>query len=180
MASSACWRLCRAALAIAFAGMAIMPWGTMGLATVTGAALLKLPPSALGAHSAVTSAPIFMVLALMAVWLAGYRQGRVLLETAALALFFVAALYGASRWIGAEVAGMCAGTAVMALLLVGKRVNLPRDAWPYGLIFASACPLFRGRALWRFALDRRGSGGDVRGYGGDGAAPCRQACESAA
>lgn len=136
----------RAALAIAFAGMAIMPWGTMGLATLTGAALLKLPPPALGAHSAVTSAPVFMALALMAIWLAGYRQWRVLLETAALAFFFVAVLYGASRWIGAEVAGMCAGTAVMALLLAGKRVNLPRDAWPYGLIFAGVLLL---KGLWR-------------------------------
>ena len=34
----------------------------------------------------------------------------------------------------------------MALLLVGKRVNLPRDAWPYGLIFAGV--LLR-KGLWR-------------------------------
>ncbi|MDO4776560.1 MAG: hypothetical protein Q4A06_03785 [Cardiobacteriaceae bacterium] len=136
----------RAALAIVFAGMAIMPWGTMGLATVTGAALVKLPPGALGAHSAVTSAPVFLALALLAVWLAGYRKWRILLETAALALFFVAVLHAASRWLGAEVAGMCAGTAVMALLLVGKRVTLPRAAWPYGLIFAGVLLL---KGLWR-------------------------------
>ena len=135
-----------AALKIAFAGMVIMPWGTMGLATVTGAALLKLSPAVLGAHSAISSAPVFVALAALAMWLAGHRKLRALLDTVAPALFFVAVLYAASRWLGAEVAGMCAGTAVMALLLIGKHVSLPRDAWPYGLIFAGVLLL---KGLWR-------------------------------
>ncbi|MDO5091744.1 MAG: hypothetical protein Q4D61_09365 [Cardiobacteriaceae bacterium] len=135
----------RVALPLALCGMAIMPWGTMALATVTGAALVNLSPAVLGAHSAFTSAPVFVALALLAMWLAGHRRPRALLETVALAAFFVAVLYAASRWVGAEVAGICAGVAVMALLLAGKRVRLPRAAWPYGLIFAGVLLL---KGLW--------------------------------
>lgn len=49
----------RVALRIALAGMAIMPWGTLGLATVIGASLSHLDASALASTSALTSAPVF-------------------------------------------------------------------------------------------------------------------------
>ena len=41
---------------IALAGMVIMPWGTLGLATVIGALLAHLPAETLGSHSALISA----------------------------------------------------------------------------------------------------------------------------
>lgn len=49
----------RVALRIALAGMAIMPWGTLGLATVIGASLAHLDAAALASTSALTSAPVF-------------------------------------------------------------------------------------------------------------------------
>lgn len=134
-----------AALKVAFSAMAVMPWGTMGLATLTGATLADLSPAALGAHSAITSAPVFVMLALLAVWFAGYRHLRAFAQTVVLAIFFVSALYAASRFLGAEVAGMCAGMAVMILLLLGKQVRLPHEAWPYGLIFIG---ILCSKLLW--------------------------------
>ena len=47
----------RVALRIALTGMAIMPWGTLGLATVIGASLVHLDAPALASTSALTSAP---------------------------------------------------------------------------------------------------------------------------
>nr|WP_080945409.1 amino acid ABC transporter permease [Delftia tsuruhatensis] len=52
----------RAALRMALAGMAIMPWGTLGLATVIGASLAHVDAAALAAVSSLTSAPVFLVL----------------------------------------------------------------------------------------------------------------------
>nr|BFE95391.1 hypothetical protein GCM10020185_59270 [Pseudomonas brassicacearum subsp. brassicacearum] len=49
----------RIALRIALTGMAIMPWGTLGLASVIGASLVHLDATALASTSALTSAPVF-------------------------------------------------------------------------------------------------------------------------
>lgn len=59
---------------IALAGMVIMPWGTLGLATVIGALLAHLPAQTLGSHSALISAPVFLCLASLALWQAGIRK----------------------------------------------------------------------------------------------------------
>ncbi|MCX2898793.1 L-lactate permease [Pseudomonas mandelii] len=145
------------ALRIALAGMAIMPWGTLGLASVIGASLGHVDAPALAATSALTSAPVFLALSAMALYLAGVREAR---EWRALGIFwllFVAVLYAASRWLGAEVAGVAAGLVTAgAVLAVGlwrlRRsaaergpVQWPRQAWPYLLLIVYIVGL---KTLW--------------------------------
>ncbi|MFF2554619.1 L-lactate permease [Nocardia sp. NPDC058058] len=70
------------ALRQAMLGMNIIPWGTLGLATVIGAALTQLPVATLGTATAVTSAMIFP---LVTVWAALLSQPENRLRTALLA-----------------------------------------------------------------------------------------------
>ncbi|WDU64150.1 L-lactate permease [Pseudomonas poae] len=126
----------RIALRVALTGMAIMPWGTLGLATVIGASLAHVEASTLAATSALTSAPVFIALAALASYLCGVGITRVLVG---LGLLFLAVLYGLSRWLGPEVAGVGAGLSVAAatlLLALYRRrgataLAWPRSAWPY-------------------------------------------------
>jgi lactate permease len=136
----------RVALRIALAGMAIMPWGTLGLATVIGASLAHLDAAALASTSALTSAPVFFALSAMALYLAGVRESREWRALGVFWLLFVGVLYSASRWLGPEVAGIAAGlvTAVAVLSAglwrlrrsdgVRGAVQWPRQAWPYLLL----------------------------------------------
>lgn len=133
------------ALKMALAGMAVMPWGTLGLATVTGAALLAADARALSAWTALTSAPVFAVLALGAVWLAGFCSAAATAYTLGAAVLFVACLYGASHWVGAELAGVCAGGVLTLLHVLRRRVPWPRGAWPYALLFVLVAAL---KGLW--------------------------------
>lgn len=61
---------------MALAGMVVMPWGTLGLATVIGALLAHVPAQELGSHSALVSAPVFLCLACVALAVAGVRRDR--------------------------------------------------------------------------------------------------------
>ncbi|MHC8314689.1 L-lactate permease [Pseudomonas sp. LB3P31] len=145
------------ALRIALAGMAIMPWGTLGLASVIGASLAHLDAPALAATSALTSAPVFLALSAMALYLAGVREVREWRALGVFWLLFVAVLYGASRWLGPEVAGVAAGLVTAATVLFvglwrlrrsdGERgpVQWPRRAWPYLLLIAYIVGL---KTLW--------------------------------
>jgi len=130
----------RVALRIALTGMAIMPWGTLGLASVIGASLAHLDAPALASTSALTSAPVFLALSAMALYLAGVRESREWRSLGGFWLLFVGVLYSASRWLGPEVAGVAAGlvTAVTVLSAGLRRrdgergaVQWPRQAWPY-------------------------------------------------
>ncbi|MBK5518878.1 L-lactate permease [Pseudomonas sp. TH10] len=144
------------ALRIALAGMAIMPWGTLGLASVIGASLAHLDAPALAATSALTSAPVFLALSAMALYLAGVRELREWQALGVFWLLFVAVLYAASRWLGPEVAGVAAGlftaSAVLAAGLWRRRsattrstVQWPRQAWPYVLLIVFIVGL---KTLW--------------------------------
>lgn len=131
------------AVRIALACLVIMPWGTLGLATVVGATLLHLTPMELASQSALTSAPVFICLAMLAAWIAGYRSWIEQFSVLAMGMVFVAVLYFASRWLGPEVAGVSAG-AVMVLAGLLKSwqgrastPRLPMAAWPYMLLFFS-------------------------------------------
>lgn len=145
----------RAALRMALAGMAIMPWGTLGLATVIGASLAHVDAVALTAVSSLTSAPVFLVLGALSLHLAGERGARAWLLLGGFGLLFVGVLHGISRWLGPEVAGVGAGFAVAlgmlvrALLLRGTAQaapGWPRQAWPY-LALALAIVLLKLLAL---------------------------------
>ncbi|MGF6126925.1 lactate permease [Pseudomonas frederiksbergensis] len=147
----------RVALRIALAGMAIMPWGTLGLATVIGASLAHLDATALASTSALISAPVFLFLSAMALYLAGVRESREWRALGVFWLLFVGVLYSASRWLGPEVAGVAAGlvtaVAVLSAGLWHRRrsdsqsgaVQWPRQAWPYLLLIVSIVAL---KTLW--------------------------------
>ena len=147
----------RVALRIALTGMAIMPWGTLGLASVIGASLAHLDASALAATSALISAPVFFGLSALALYLAGVREPREWRTLGVFWLLFVAVLYSASRWFGPEVAGVAAGLVTAVAVLTcglwrlrrsdGERgsVQWPRQAWPYLLLIAYIVGL---KLLW--------------------------------
>jgi lactate permease len=147
----------RAALRIALAGMAIMPWGTLGLASVIGASLAHQDASALAATSALTSAPVFLALGALSLFLAGVREWREWRTLGACWLLFVAVLYSASRWLGPEVAGVAAGLVTAAAVLsvglwrlrLSERgaVHWPRQAWPYLVLVVCIVAL---KLLWTF------------------------------
>lgn len=89
-----------------------------------------------------------MALGTVALYLAGVREIRALGVLGIFWLVFVSVLYGASRWLGPEVAGVGAGFVVAfsvllwALLRVrcdgreSKGVRWPREAWPYLALIA--------------------------------------------
>ncbi|WP_287063831.1 L-lactate permease [Pantoea sp.] len=124
----------RVALRIALAGMAIMPWGTLGLASVIGASLVNLDAPMLASTSALTSAPVFFALSAFALYLAGVRDSRGWGALGVFWLLFVGVLYSASRWLGPEVAGVAAGLVTAAAVLsVGlwrlRRYDSERSRW---------------------------------------------------
>lgn len=122
---------------MALAGMVIMPWGTLGLATVIGALLAHLPAQELGSHSALVSAPVFLGLAAVAMGLAGARSVAAWLGLGAVSVLFSAVLYAGNRWVGPEASGVLAGLAVTGVGLGisyarrGMQVRWPQAAWPY-------------------------------------------------
>ncbi len=122
---------------IALTGMVIMPWGTLGLATVIGGLLSHLPVNELGSHSALISAPVFLVLAGIALWQAGIRNTLPWLGLCLVSVLFSAVLYGMNRFVGPEVSGVLAGLTVACVGLLfsfGQRKHLvrwPSAAWPY-------------------------------------------------
>ncbi|MDH1147002.1 L-lactate permease [Pseudomonas mosselii] len=132
---------------MALAGMVVMPWGTLGLATVIGALLAHMPAQELGSHSALVSAPVFLVLAAVALALAQVRSVQAWLGLGLVSLLFSAVLYVINRWIGPEAAGVLAGLTVVCVGLGlswarrGALVRWPHAAWPYlallGVIIAS-------------------------------------------
>lgn len=129
----------RAALRMALTGMAIMPWGTLGLATVIGASLAHLDAAALASTSALTSSFVFLALGAVALYLAGVREIKALGVLGTFWLLFIGVLYGTSRWLGPEVAGVASGFVVafsvlLWALLRGRQstgLQWPREAWPY-------------------------------------------------
>lgn len=124
---------------IALAGMVIMPWGTLGLATIIGALLTHIPTQTLGSHSALISAPVFLCMAAIALWQGGIRTNNAIqwLGLCAMSIIFSTVLYSVNHWIGPEISGVLAGLTVafIGLLIAFFRhkrlVRWPNAAWPY-------------------------------------------------
>ena len=121
--------------------MVIMPWGTLGLATSTAATMLHLDEAQLASLTALSSAPVFVFLACLVLWLSGERRPLSFLIIFARALLFVGLLYVSSRYLGPAMAGIAAGLIMILLELPGKRIPWPRAAWPYLLLTASVIVL---------------------------------------
>ncbi|ENM5726020.1 L-lactate permease [Vibrio mimicus] len=127
-------------LRIALCGMVVMPWGTLGLATLIGGLLSGQTGNELGSHSAILSGPVFLVLTGVALWLAGNRSLKAWGVMFAVACIFVGVLYSVSLATGPEIAGVMAGVTVCVIgllwsyLSTGNLAKWPRQAWPYLLL----------------------------------------------
>ncbi len=129
-------------LKIALCGMVVMPWGTLGLATLIGGLLSGQTGNELGSHSAILSGPVFLVLTGVALWLADNRSLK-----AWGAMFVVACIFAGVLYSVSEIAGVMAGVTVCVIgllwsyLSTGNLAKWPRQAWPYllllGLIIAA-------------------------------------------
>lgn len=127
------------ALRQAMLGMNIMPWGTLGLATVIGAALIGTDTAALGTATAVTSS---LVLPLVTVWAALLARPQHRLRTAV-----VAAGAGGTLSLGllllnragaVQPAGVLAGlltTALGLVLCAARRAPSGAGTEPTGRLF---------------------------------------------
>lgn len=128
-------------------GMNIMPWGTLALATVVGAALSGVSVNTLGWYTSFTSALVFPTLSLIALYVIGgmsmLRQR--LFSALSLSFSLSLALILLSHMHMVEVAAVLAGMAVcligaMALPTVSEATRLPdhrealRAFLPYGLV----------------------------------------------
>ncbi|MFC9999399.1 L-lactate permease [Nocardia sp. NPDC127526] len=121
------------ALRQAMLGMNIMPWGTLGLATVIGAELISLPTATLGTATAITSSLVFP---LVAVWAALLARPSRRLGTAALA------------------AG--AGALLSAGLLTFNRLGIVAPAGVLAGLFTTAAGLVLA-AVWHRRSSETGS-----------------------
>lgn len=127
-------------LKIALCGMVVMPWGTLGLATLIGGLLSGQTGNELGSHSAILSGPVFLVLTGVALWLAGNRSLKAWGAMFVVACIFVGVLYSVSLATGPEIAGVMAGVTVCVIgllwsyLSTGNLAKWPRQAWPYLLL----------------------------------------------
>lgn len=145
---------------LALTGMAIMPWGTLGLATAIGALLAGVPAATLGSHSALLSAPVFFCLSGLALWQARVCGAWSWCALGLLGTLFVAVLFAINRWLGPELAGVAAGLSVTGLGLGrtlvrdGRLPPWPREAWPYLVLLAlilawrGLCSLSGWDELW--------------------------------
>lgn len=141
------------ALRLAILGMGIMPWGTLGLATVVGAPLAGLPAERLATDTVFTSAPVFLAIATLSLWWTKARDARAWLALALCCLLFLAVLAALSRFTGPEMAGVGAGLAVMVVLLAPSWAQRPgsggaglRAAMPY-LVLIGCVLLLKGGVL---------------------------------
>ncbi len=125
-------------------GQCAVPWGALGVGTVIGADLARMPFAELSDASALLSLPLFPVFGLSAVALAGgwgglRRRGA---EAALLGLFMGAATLGTSLFLVPELSGAAGGLAATGafLLLRWRRLSgtaLPiRALLPYGFLLA--------------------------------------------
>jgi lactate permease len=104
-------------------GMNIMPWGTLALATIVGAALSGEEVRALGTATSLTSALVFPIVGLSALVTLGgaaalRRDGGF---AAALGFLLAAFLYANNRWLFVETAGVVAGIATASVGIVWCR-----------------------------------------------------------
>ena len=121
--------------------MNIMPWGTLGLATLVGAMLVGSEPQELGVLTSFTSALVFPYLGAVSAWFASDGpRGRHVALGVALGSLLSLALMGSNLFVGVEAAGVVAGFVVCTVglwLLKSGSIRLNQGLlllWPYVLL----------------------------------------------
>lgn len=104
------------AAVLALLGLCAVPWGALAIGTVLSAQLTGADLAALGSACALTSLPLLIFYALIAVSLAGGRSGlRHLPFALTLVGVLSLCLWGVSRWLSVELAGLIGGLATLTL-----------------------------------------------------------------
>ena len=123
--------------------MCIMPWGTLGLATVIGATLAGLSANTLGGWSAWTSAPVFLTAIVLALWFAGHQKPATFMLGALFVGLFISLLHTVSLAFGPEMAGVSAAATITLIGIVWAKFYLksyiafPIATWPYGALLGA-------------------------------------------
>ena len=132
----------RKALMLSLLSMNIMPWGTLGLATLMGAQITGLSFTELVFHSSLTSFLVFPVMGCMVYLVcredgAGLREGHreglsQLLYPVVLGLLLASLLVFYSRFLPGT-AGACAGISVAVIAFLAECVRARRLVFPRDL-----------------------------------------------
>ncbi|MEU7135969.1 L-lactate permease [Streptomyces sp. NPDC046261] len=152
------------ALRQAMLGMNIMPWGTLGLATVIGAALTGRQPAALGTATAVTSALVFPLVTVWAALLTRpQRRFRTVVMAAGAGGALALGLLALNRAGVVQPAGVLAGLLTTAVGLVFCAVRRSRSgAEPAGRLLPPRAVLHAyGLVLGGIALTRAATAAGV-------------------
>ncbi|MCP5149169.1 MAG: hypothetical protein H6983_11780 [Ectothiorhodospiraceae bacterium] len=129
-------------VAVALAGMSLMPWGAVALGTIVGAKIAGIDLATFGHAVWVQSGPIAFLVPLVVVAVLPGRAAADIALAAVAGLVMVAVLGGATRVLGIEVAGAFAGLAVAAVV-AGPRLRSMPDALrdrrlaPYAVLLAA-------------------------------------------
>jgi lactate permease len=135
------------ALGLGLIGMGLMPWGALALPTLLGAKLAGVGESDFAREAWLQSAPVALILPLLALALV---RGRALGELSliglatSLGLLSYLAMAGATWTLGAEAAGISAGLSVIlffALTAAGSNLwsilRARAELWPYLVLIAA-------------------------------------------
>ncbi|MGI9310958.1 MAG: L-lactate permease [bacterium] len=142
---------------VALLGMNIMPWGTLGLATLVGAGLAQLAPQTLGVHTALTSALVFPTIGVLTALVID-RSARVIGIALTLGALLAAQLVLYNHILSVELAGVLAGLGTAATGALGcgalsktaggaARAGWMKAVRPYVILLALIA-LARGSYPW--------------------------------
>lgn len=135
----------RTALRQSMLSMNILPWGTLGLATVVGAQLSGQAVPALGYATSLVSFGVFPVFAMLTAWLSATPQerGTALRDSALVGVVLALALVMINRMAFNELAGIFAGMASATFCLAvfrTSRTTATNPPWyaikPYAMLLA--------------------------------------------
>ena len=126
------------ALKLALLGMNIMPWGTLGLATVIGSSLIQVYPTKLGTLTSLTSFLVFPYIGLVSLYVIGGLKALLKYMSTALLLGFSLSglLFINNYYIYTETAGVIAGTVtgLLGFYLSFSKKNQIKSIWKNKLL----------------------------------------------
>lgn len=113
---------------LSLVGLSAVPWGALATGTVIGSNLGGIPLQTLGSGSAILTAPTFLYFALVAVYLAGGREGLKKRggETIIVSGSLAASVWLFNAYISVELAGVLGALVAMGVELLFIRFSMKR------------------------------------------------------
>lgn len=111
---------------LALISLCIIPWGTLSMGTIIGAALSNLELQHLGVWSAIVSLPLYVYIAFLAIgigvgWKVACKRWR---EIVWYGLVLGGAVLGCNLWISVELAGIFGAFVLMGAILIRIRKSV--------------------------------------------------------